>query len=318
MSPSLPCRPLGQSGLMVSALGMGCGRLGSIRHDPVGKASSAAVAAALDSGITFFDTADSYAGGRSERILGQAVARRRDRVVIASKCGILKTPVALIRAIESTRRSAASRGPAHDGEQSWQMLQTRRCYSPAYIVRAAEASLRRLRMEYLDVLLLHSPPRSVLADESVSEAMGKLKADGKIRLWGVSALTESDAQLAMTIPGIDCIEVRLSVSRPESATVSIAQASKRGLGVIARQPFDSGRAIQNSKVRVRSVDRGPSVASWSQLLSCLQFAMRVPGVSTVIAGMTHPEHVRANVGASMGEPPSPLALETVRQNACGH
>ena len=125
MSPSLPCRPLGQSGLMVSALGMGCGRLGSIRHDPVGKASSAAVAAALDSGITFFDTADSYAGGRSERILGQAVARRRDRVVIASKCGILKTPVALIRAIESTRRSAASRVRGERGRRPFQRCRGR-------------------------------------------------------------------------------------------------------------------------------------------------------------------------------------------------
>jgi len=318
MSTSLPRRPLGRSGLMVSALGMGCSRLGSIRHDPVGTLSKAAVAAALDGGITFFDTADSYAGGRSERILGQAVACHRDRVVIATKCGILKTPGSLCRAIESTRSRSGSLGPVHGAAAAWQLLRARRCYSAPYVLRAAEASLRRLRTDYLDVLLLHSPPRSVLADEDVFEAMNNLKADGKIRLWGISALTEADAQLATTIPGIDCIEVRLSVTRREPITGSIAQASRRGFGVIARQPFDSGRGIQPSKGGLRSVGRGLSDASRSQLRSRLEFAMGVPGVSTVIAGMTDPEHVHANVSASAGEPLNLLALETVPQHAYRH
>ncbi len=317
MNTSMLRRPMGNSGLMVSALGMGCSRLGSVRRDLSGKSSRAAVTAALDSGITFFDTADSYGGGRSERILGEAVARDRDQVVIATKCGMLRTPAALLRAIESTRKRAGGGGRISRGEGPWRLLQTSRCYSPSYIVRAAEASLRRLGTEYLDILLLHSPPPAVLTEGGVRDAMDKLKADGKIRLWGVSARTEADAELATAIPGIECIEVKLNVCHSESLRGSIEQASKQGLGVIARQPFDSGRVIQNLAADIEFVGRGLSGAG-SKLRLCLQFALGVLGVSTVLAGMTRPEHVRANVSASMGEPVNLSDLERLREYACGH
>ncbi len=135
----LPRRQLAPD-MTVSAIAMGCGRLGAFWQGRSPAAGLDAVAAAREAGIDLFDTADCYARGLSERVLGRALRGQRDAVVICTKVGLLKTPAARVAA----RRAGGCARAA-------------RCFEASYVAWAAERSLRRLRTGHIDVLLLHSP-----------------------------------------------------------------------------------------------------------------------------------------------------------------
>ena len=167
MTP-LPKRPLGDSGLEVPAIGLGCNNFGR-RVDLDG--TRAVVDAALEHGITFFDTADIYGGaGRSEAFLGEVLAGRRDRVLLATKFGM----------------------DMGDGRG--------RRGSREYIQHAIESSLRRLRTDVIDFYWYHQPDGETPISETL-EALDELVRSGKVRAIGASnfdvmALPHGRAQLA--------------------------------------------------------------------------------------------------------------------------
>ena len=146
-------RRLGQSGLQVSALGLGCSTLGEVVH---GADAENLVRDAIELGITFIDTAITYAGGRSEEIVGRAIAGRRDEVVLATKVGL-----------------RGGDGPYRNG------LSRRR------IMAAIELSLRRLGTDHVDLYQAHRPDPSTPLEETL-EAMDRLVRDGKVRYVGAS------------------------------------------------------------------------------------------------------------------------------------
>ena len=149
-------QPLGRSGLAVSAVGLGCNNFGR-RLDRAG--TRAVIDAALDAGITFLDTADIYGGdGASERLIGEALEGRRDRVVLATKFGMALSG--------DTGEPRGSR---------------------AYARRALEASLERLRTDRVDLLYYHEPDGVTPLAETLG-ALGELADEGKIRAFGVSNL----------------------------------------------------------------------------------------------------------------------------------
>jgi aryl-alcohol dehydrogenase-like predicted oxidoreductase len=279
-------RPLGRTGLLVSSLGMGCAGLGTTWQGRSESEASKALSLALRAGINFFDTADVYGRGRSERILGDAVRAVREDVVVATKCGLIRTPSTFVNASLEARSVSGSEGSRSSVRR---LLKTRRRYTPGYIARAALSSLRRLRTDWIDLFLLHSPPRDVLLDEEVVDAMARLRQDGTIRFWGISARNDHEALIALDMPGIDCLEVELNVCHRQPSANLIPEAASRGVAVIARQPFASGRLVS-----------GPPPAGLTMetvVAGCLQFAAGVPGVATVIAGMSQPKHVDRNVAA---------------------
>lgn len=290
-------RSFGRTGLRVSVIGMGCSRLGSIWHGKSDRAGRAAVAKALDSGINLFDTADGYAFGRSEKLLGQALRSRRDDAVIVTKCGMLRTPLALTNAL------LAGHGAA-DSPRIKALLLTRRSYGSAYITRAADESLRRLHTDYLDVFMLHSPPREVLLNDEIPVALDQLRAKGKVRAWGVSAQSEAAAWTAMQMPRIDCLQIRFNVCQAKPKAELISRAANQGLAVIARQPFASGALL------ARAAEAG--LQRESVLGACLQLAQDAEGVASVVVGMSRPEHVAENVAAARTDPTTPLDLERIR------
>jgi aryl-alcohol dehydrogenase-like predicted oxidoreductase len=293
-------RPLGRTGLLVSTLGMGCARLGAIWQGWYVSDAEKAVSLALGAGINFFDTADVYGRGRSERILGSALRGVRDEIVIATKCGLVRTPSTLLNASLDARSVSGHEGLRSSGRR---LLKTRRRYAPGYIARAALSSLRRLKTDRIDLFLLHSPPRDVLLDEEVVDAMARLRQDGTIRFWGISARNDDEALIALDMPGIDCLEVELNVCHRQPSTNLIPEAASRGVAVIARQPFASGRLVS-----------GPLPAGLTMetvVAGCLQFAAGVPGVATVIAGMSRPNHVDRNV-AAMNLPITEAPLQETR------
>jgi len=131
------------------------------------------VRAALDAGITTFDTAEQYGGGRSETILGKALEGVRGETVLVTKVGYL---------------------PGSDGAQDLHLDYEPQDFSPSRIQQACELSLRRLRTTYIDALLLHDPPLQIVRQPEPFEALRRLQQAGKIRWWGVSASAPAAAE----------------------------------------------------------------------------------------------------------------------------
>lgn len=318
-------RPFGSTAITVSALGMGCGKLGSVWHQRSDKDGKAAVQAALEGNITFFDTADCYGLGRSERLLGDVIRRRwkRDELVIATKCGLVKTPAAFSRAVSSSLAATPSRtrkrGFAAPFREASRVLDNRSAYSPEYIKRSVDASLRRLRTDYLDILLLHSPSQRVLASGGFSEVFERLKSAGKIRACGVSLRSSEAPSCSLGRLGIDCIELEFNLcSSGRTATRALlSEAAQAGLGVIARQPFASGAL----PTRARSIGlRGLPIGIddlRAVRKACLQFALADHRVSVVIAGMTSCVHVRENVSNALSAPFPEHLIQGLRRSVCG-
>jgi aryl-alcohol dehydrogenase-like predicted oxidoreductase len=166
-------RRLGQSNLEVSPLGLGCWAIGgptqfqgshfgwgAIDEDEAVRA----IHAALDAGITYFDTADIYGTGHSERILGKALVERRDQVLVATKFGLTF--------------------------DEYSRTMTGQDASPAYIERACEASLRRLQTDYIDVYQFHIGEYDPVQVGAVGETLDRLVAAGKVRYYAWNAMPE--------------------------------------------------------------------------------------------------------------------------------
>jgi len=178
---------LGKTSLQVSRIGLGCMRLSDSREEAM-----ATVQAALDQGIDFFDHADIYGRGRREEVFSALWERQpglRSRVVVQSKCGI-----------------------RHPGEPSARAPK-RYDFSYEHIVRSVEGSLRRLKTDYLDVLLLHRPD-ALVEPEEVARAFDELQQAGKVRYFGVSNHTAAQIQLlqAYVTQPLVANQVELSVT----------------------------------------------------------------------------------------------------------
>ncbi|MEW1721248.1 aldo/keto reductase [Streptomyces sp. NPDC093109] len=215
-------RTLGDSGIKVSALGFGCWAIGGEWQTPEGKPlgwgavdddeSVAAIRRAMDLGITFFDTADVYGTGHSERVLGRALAGRRDDVVIATKWGNL---------FDETTRTM-------DGRDT----------SVAYARRALTASLRRLGTDRIDVYQLHlgdTPP-----DEAAElrEACEEFVRDGLIRAYAWS--TDDPERAALFAQGRHCAGVQHACNVLVDAPEMLEVCERRGLASIVRSPLAMG------------------------------------------------------------------------------
>jgi aryl-alcohol dehydrogenase-like predicted oxidoreductase len=212
-------RLLGRGGLSVSAIGLGCwGMSGS--YGPADEAESVAtIRQALDLGVTFIDTADSYGeNGHNELLVGRALDGLRSRCVLASKTGVVRNPE-----------------PDIDGR-------------PERIRPACEASLKRLRTEVIDLYYLHRVDANVPVEETVG-AMGRLVEAGLVRFLGLSEVSESTLRRAHSVHPISALQSEYSLwtREPESTVMPVC----RGLG-IAFVPFSPlGRGFLTGSVTDR-------------------------------------------------------------------
>jgi len=297
-------RTLGRTGLRVSEVGFGAwaiggpSRLGEVEvgwgevDDAV---SLRAIEAAFEAGITFFDTSDAYGEGRSETLLGKALRAKRDRVVIATKGG---------------NRTVEGRWVKE--------------FSRAWLTQALDASLSRLRMDYVDLYQLHSPRATADYRDEAFEALDSLKAQGKIRSYGVSVGPAAHGPWVIRNTRADTIQVvyNLLEREPEQELLSLAQA--QGVGIIARVPLASGfltgkftagvtfptndhRATTYTPEKIREmVERVGRLGFLTEgraktlAQAALQYCLAHPAVSTVIPGAKTPEQARANAAASDG------------------
>jgi aryl-alcohol dehydrogenase-like predicted oxidoreductase len=292
-------RSLGESGLRVSVVGLGCNNFGS-RLDVDG--TRAVVDAAIDAGITLFDTSDTYGpGGGSERALGEVLARRRDQVVLATKFGNQKTDMEY--------------GPAAGAKGG-----------RAYIRRAVAESLRRLRTDHIDLYQLHTPDPVTPVEETIA-ALHELVAEGKVRYLGHSNFSgwqlADAAHLAAhssRTPFISAQNQWSLLDREAEADV-VPAARHFGLGVLPYFPLANGlltgkvrqgQAIpagtrlagRDSYVTSDKLAKVEALITWAQAhgVTILDVAISAlaaqPGCSSVIAGATTPEQVKANAATA--------------------
>jgi aryl-alcohol dehydrogenase-like predicted oxidoreductase len=290
-------RPLGHSGLLVSVAGLGCNNFGR-RLDT--EATRSVIDAAIEAGITLLDTADMYGTGRSEEILGEVLAGRRDQVVLATKFG---------SGVDMGYGPAAG---AKGGR--------------AYIRRAVEHSLRRLRTDYIDLYQLHTPDPATPIGETMA-ALGELIAEGKVRYIGHSNFSgwqvAEAAVLARELGTPPFISAQNHWSLLErGAEAEVVPAARHfGLGVLPYFPLANGlltgkirrgqQAAEGTRLAGRpeyvteqKLGRVEALAGWAQKhgVTVLEVAIGAlaarPGCGSVIAGATSPEQVKANASAA--------------------
>ena len=220
-------RQLGQSGLEVSAIGMGCWAIGgpwTIHRQQAGWGeaddgeSIRAIQRALEMGIDFFDTAANYGCGHSERVLGRALAGSRDRVVLATKFGYL---------VDETAKNVEFYGGVQDSDEVVGNLR-----------RDCEASLRRLNTDYIDLYQFHIngyPPEKAAA---VRDALEELVAEGKIRFYGWS--TDNPAGARVFAEGRHCASIQHTLNVTQDAPAMLAVCDEFGLASINRGPLARG------------------------------------------------------------------------------
>jgi aryl-alcohol dehydrogenase-like predicted oxidoreductase len=239
-------RELGRSGIVVSGMGLGCWAIGGPfwRGDtPVGWGevddgeSIRALRRAFDLGVTFFDTADVYGTGHSERILGRALADIREEVVIATKFGNIFD--------EETRQITGSSA------------------DPAYISQACEASLKRMNIDTIDLYQLHSGGLSIEDARPVRDTLEELVAEGKIRAYGWS--TDDPERARFFAEGEHCTSVQHQMNVLNDAPAMIELCEARNLASINRGPLAmgllSGKYDEDSKLPDNDV-RGENAPLW--------------------------------------------------------
>jgi aryl-alcohol dehydrogenase-like predicted oxidoreductase len=257
-------RPLGRTGIAVSALGFGAGPLG--REDLSDSDAEALLRAAVDAGVTLFDAARSY--GRAERRLGSALRPVRHQVVISTKGGY-----------------------GVDGVPDW----TGEC-----VARGIDRALVELRMEAVDVFLLHSCPLEVARREDILEALAAARRAGKVRIAGYAGDNEA---LTWAVESGHFGAVECSWSCLDQANrAAILRAAELGVGVIAKRPL--ANAVWRVSARPSAPDSG---AYWDRHQtmhlptdgrSALRFSLHTSGVSTAIAGCSTRAHLAENLAAA--------------------
>jgi aryl-alcohol dehydrogenase-like predicted oxidoreductase len=280
--------PLGRSGLTVSTVGLGCNNFG--RRLDLDR-TRAVVDAALDAGITFFDTAHSYGEGDSEAFLGQLLEGRRDRVVLATKFG--------------------AKGEDAGGLPRGSRELLRRQFSE---------SLERFRTDVVDLLYYHFPDGETPVAETIA-AMQELVDEGSVRALGVSNFSLAELREALETAPIAALQNEYSLLEREAEAELIPFCAEHDVAFVPYFPLASGR-LTGKYDRSAPPPEGTRLAAWGMETSdetwdrvdelkafaeerghsLLELAIAGlasrPGVASVIAGATSPEQVRANAAAA--------------------
>lgn len=203
-------RALGRTGWKISTVSFGAWAIGDAWGTVDDRESRAALYRALDLGVNFFDTADVYGDGRSERLLGELRRERRDNFYVATKAGRRLRP--------------------HDADG----------YNRDNLTAFVDRSLKNLEVDSLDLLQLHCPPTDVYYRPEVFGVLDDLAKAGKIKFYGVSVERVEEALKAIEYPGVQSVQIIYNVLRQRPRDIFLREAKRRGVGVLARLPLSSG------------------------------------------------------------------------------
>src|ERR1700754_2777360 len=210
-TPSVPTRSLGP--LTVPALGLGCMGMSEFYGASDDAESIKTIHRALELGVTLLDTADIYGPHTNEQLVGQAIADRRDDVVLATKFGIVRDP-----------ENPAARGV--NGR-------------PEYVLRSCDASLRRLRVDYIDLYYQHRVDPDVPIEETVG-AMAELVDAGKVRFLGLSEAAPETIRRAHAVHPISALQTEYSLWSRDLEDEILPTLRELGIGLVAYSPLGRG------------------------------------------------------------------------------
>ncbi len=284
-------RPFGKTGLQVTPIGFGAAEIGYLGVPQ--NECTALLTEILDLGINVIDTAACYAD--SEAKIGPAISARRKEFILSTKCG---------HHVEA------------DDPAEW---------TPQVVRKSAERSLHRLRVDYLDVLLLHSCAADKLRNDAMIEALIKCKSDGLTRWIGYSG-DAAALSTAIDMNVFDCIETSVNFVDQSVIDQHLPQAQKHNLGVIAKRPLANACWRQEmpggySEYARPYIERLGKMGftpqsmgfdgDWAEL--ALRFTVFQPGVHVGIIGGHNIEHIKANIAAVEKGPLPESVLSNLRQ-----
>jgi Predicted oxidoreductases (related to aryl-alcohol dehydrogenases) len=283
-------RPFGNTGMKVSEIGLGAWQLANPDWGIDDKSEALRIVQkSLEAGCNFFDTAPGYGGGRSEELLGEGLKSVRKDVILCTKF-------------------------SHYGEDGT------RDFDAKNIRPVLEGSFRALQTDYVDILLLHNPPRELMDGRvapELYEEMEKLKAEGKIREYGVSLDWREEVELVVDTTKSKALEVFFNALYQEPLP-AFQKAAENGVGIIVKVPLDSGwlsgryrKGHNFDDIRKRwppevVARRSELVEQFAKLVpegtsmahAALQFTLAQPQVSTVIPGAKTVEQALDNFAAA--------------------
>ena len=316
----------GNTELKVSSLGLGAALINSRTTGP--DESKVTLNKAFELGINFYDTAPSYGQGNSEELIGEVFQKKREQVIITTKFG--NSPTAVLKAASKFKplfRKLMWRVPIiRSNVRKFVNFQTKIDFEPSSMVKSVEDSLRRLRSDYIDLLLLHSPSREIIVRGNVFEQLQSLKQQGKIRYYGVSTDLEN-ALLLLKNPELEisALQIVLNLFEQEAIDEVIPLAKKRGIAIVARKPFANGKLIpknaDSDTKGLRNVGSCEADERFDFLTqdgahnitqAALKFALQTEGVSVVLAGMSKVKHVQENVSTFAASPLTVPEMEKIR------
>jgi aryl-alcohol dehydrogenase-like predicted oxidoreductase len=290
--PAMEKRTFGKTGESISVLGFGGAPVGFLETER--QAVSRLLNQLLDDGVNLIDTAASYQG--SEEMIAHAIGHRRREFFLVSKCG----------------------GALDDIDAP--------AWTPSLIAQTVDRSLRRLRTERLDLMLLHTCSLEVLKQGEVVAALVAARDAGKIRFIGYSGDNEAVAYAAALS---DIAVVQTSINLVDQVNIDglLPLAREHNLGVMAKRPVANAawkdlseqqglyrHYARDYTARLRAMRLDPAkwgVASWSEL--ALRFTLSQPGVTTAIVGTTNPANARANAAAAAKGPLPPEVVDQIRR-----
>jgi len=218
-------RRLGKSSLIVSAIGLGCMGMSQSYGTPDDQESTATIHYAIDRGITMLDTADMYGGGTNEELVGRAIAKRRNEVIVATKFGNMRQPDGRFLGVNG---------------------------KPEYVQAACEASLKRLNISNIDLFYLHRVDTNVPIEETVG-AMARLIEQGKVRYLGLSEAGAKTIRRAHATYPIAALQSEYSIWTRDPEGDILSTCRELGIGLVPYSPL--GRGILTGQVK--SADFGP-------------------------------------------------------------
>jgi aryl-alcohol dehydrogenase-like predicted oxidoreductase len=199
-----------KTGIEVSEVGLGCWQLGGADWGDISDEKALGIlAAAVEAGVTFFDTADVYGNGRSESLIGRYLKQAPEPIFVATKLG--RTP---------------------------DLYPDK--YSEGTVRKAIEASLRRLDVEALDLTQLHCVPTEVLRRGEIFECLRKCQQEGKIKSFGASVESMDEALLCLEQPDLASLQIIFNIFRQKSIVALFPQAREKEVAIIVRLPLASG------------------------------------------------------------------------------